>query len=198
MENNYNIEFYRKFRKFVKLFMNSIYNIKAEGLENIPEDGNYILSGNHLNILDSWLLLALIDENLRFMVDKKLYRYKSWANFFSKVGTFPIDPDKIDIAAMKTLFQLIDEDEKIVIFPEGKTHSLKEEVPFKPGIPKISSKKGTVIVPFGITGSYIPFSNLKISIGSPINYKLLDIPSSEYDIHLESEVRQLQMKSSLL
>lgn len=198
MEDNYNIEFYRKFRKFVKLFMKSVYNIKAEGLENIPASGNYILSGNHLNILDSWLLLALIDENLRFMVDKKLYRYKSWANFFSKVGTFPIDPDKIDLTAMKTLFNLIDEEEKIVIFPEGKTHSLKEEVPFKPGIPKISSKKGTVIVPFGITGSYIPFSTLRISIGSPINYKLLDIPSKEYDIHLESEVRQLQMKSSLL
>ena len=198
MEDNYNIEFYRKFRKFVKLFMKSVYRIKAEGLENIPKDGNYILSGNHLNILDSWLLLTLIDEDLRFMVDKKLYRYKSWANFFSKVGTFPIDPDKIDLVAMKTLFNLIDEDEKIVIFPEGKTHSLKEEVPFKPGIPKISSKKGTVIVPFGITGSYIPFTSLKISIGSPINYKLLDIPSKEYDLHLESEVRYLEMKSSLL
>ncbi|MDE6292567.1 MAG: hypothetical protein K2L98_02675, partial [Bacilli bacterium] len=45
---------------------------------------------------------------------------------------------------------------------------------------------------------YIPFSDLKISIGSPIDYKLLDIPTKEYDIHLESEVRNLQMKSSLL
>ncbi|MDE6141325.1 MAG: 1-acyl-sn-glycerol-3-phosphate acyltransferase, partial [Bacilli bacterium] len=111
---------------------------------------------------------------------------------------FPIDPDKIDINAMKTLFKLIDEDEKIVIFPEGKTHSLKEEVPFKPGIPKISSKKGTLIVPFGITGTYIPFTDLKISIGSPINYKLLDIPKEEYDSHLESEVRFLQKKASNL
>lgn len=198
MESKYNIEFYRKFRKFVKVFMKMTYNIKAEGLENIPDNENYILSGNHLNILDSWLLLTLIDEDLRFMVDKKLYRYKSWENFFSKLGTFPIDPDKIDINAMKTLFKLIEDEEKIVIFPEGKTHSIKEEVPFKPGIPKISSKKGTIIVPFGITGSYIPFTDLKISIGSPINYKLLDIPSSEYDIHLESEVRQLQKKASLL
>ncbi len=198
MENNYDIEFYRKFRKFVKAFMRITYNIKVEGLENIPEDENYILSGNHLNILDSWLLLALIDDDLRFMVDKKLYRYQSWANFFSKLGTFPIDPQKIDINAMKTLFKLIDSEEKIVIFPEGKTHSLKEDVPFKPGIPKISQKKGTLIVPFGINGSYLPFTDLKISIGSPINYKLVDMPSSEYDIHLESKVRLLQKKAELL
>lgn len=197
MEKKYDIEFYHKFHKFVKFFMHTFYNIKAEGLENIP-DNNYILAGNHLNILDSWLLLALIDEDLRFMVDKKLYRYQSWESFFTSLGTFPIDPDKLDINALKTLYNLIDEEEKIVIFPEGKTHSPKEEVPFKPGIPKISAKKGTLIVPFGITGSYLPFTNLKISIGSPINYKLSEIPKSDYDIHLETEVRRLEKKSSLL
>lgn len=198
MEENYDMEFYRRFRKFVKVFMHIVYNIKVEGMENIPEDNNYILAGNHLNILDSWLLLALIDENLRFMVDKKLYRYKSWEAFFTRLGTFPIDPDKIDIKALKTLYKLIDSKEKIVIFPEGKTHSLKEDIPFKPGVGKISEKKGTTIVPFGITGSYIPLTDLKISIGSPINYRLLDIPKDEIDAHLEAEVRSLQKKSALL
>ncbi len=198
MEANYDIEFYRQFHRFVKIFMHTFYNIKAEGLDNIPTHSNYILAGNHLNILDSWLLLALIDEDLRFMVDKKLYRFASWKNFFTKIGTFPIDPDKLDLKALKSLYELIDKEEKIVIFPEGKTHALKEEVPFKPGIPKISSKKETEIVPFGIVGSYIPFTNLKISIGSPINYKLLDIPKKDFDIHLETEVRSLQKKASLL
>lgn len=197
MEDNYNIEYYKKFRRFVKIFMNMFYHIEAEGLENIP-DSSYILAGNHLNILDSWLLIALIDENLRFMVDKKLYRYKSWENFFTKVGTFPIDPEKMDIKALKNLYKLIEEEEKIVIFPEGKTHSIKEDVPFKPGIPKVSAKFGTPIVPFGIVGTYMPFTSLKISIGSPINYKILRIPKTEIDNHLESEVRLLEKKASLL
>lgn len=197
MEYNYDIEYYQKFRHFVKWFMHTFYNIEAEGLENIP-DSSYILSGNHLNILDSWLLLALIDENLRFMVDKKLYRYKSWKNFFTRLGTFSIDPEKLDIKALKNLYQLIHEEEKIVVFPEGKTHSIKEEVPFKPGIPKVSAKLGTPIIPFGIVGSYRPFTKLKISIGSPINYKIANIPKEEIDAHLEQEVRLLQKKAELL
>lgn len=86
----YNPEFYTKFRHFVKNFMHTIYNIEVNGIENIPENENYILAGNHLNILDAWLIMALVDKNLRFMVDKKLYRHKSWEEFFPQLVHFQL------------------------------------------------------------------------------------------------------------
>ncbi len=192
MEENYDKEFYAKFVRFTRWFMKTFYNIESEGLENIPLDSNYLLVGNHLHILDSWLLMSLVDENLRFMVDKKLYRYKIWEDFFTRLGTFPIDPNSIDIKAIKTTLSLLRSNEKVVIFPEGKTHNRKTKVPFKPGITKIASKANTLIVPFGINGSYIPFSTLKIAIGSPINFRITDIRKEEQDSFLESEVRKLE------
>lgn len=188
----YNPEFYTKFRHFVKTFMQTIYNIEVNGLENIPKDENYILAGNHLNILDAWLIMTLVDKNLRFMVDKKLYRYKSWEEFFTSIGTFPIDPESLDIKALKTLFTLLNNDESIVIFPEGKTHKMKENVPFKPGMAKISTRTKTPIIPFGISGTYRPLTTLNITIGSPINFKILDIEKEEYDSYLEETVRKLE------
>lgn len=192
MENDlYNVEFYKKFRKFVKLFMNTFYKLDATGLEYIPKDSNYLLAGNHLNILDSWVLICFIDENLRFMVDKKLYKHKLAKNFFRSIGTFPIDPEKLDFDAVKTAIQLLST-EDVVIFPEGKTHSMEEYVPFKPGVPKIAKITKKPLVPFGINGNYKIGTHININFGEPIN--LNSIPRNEYDSILESTVRKLERK----
>lgn len=194
MKKDYDKDFYMRFRKFVVMFMKTFYNIEINGQENIPTEGNYLLSGNHLNILDAWLLMLATDDELRFMVDKKLYRYDLWESFFTKLGTFSIDPDNFDIAAIKQTLGLLNDGENVVIFPEGKTHKPTEEVPFKAGIPKISVMAKTVVVPFGIRGSYVPGSTITLNIGSPINFKIADIKRNEYDSYLEKEVRLLEKK----
>lgn len=87
MAKEYNADFYRNFRKFVNIFMQTFYKIDIDGLENLPTS-NYLLAGNHLNILDSWLLMYAIDDNIRFMVDQKLYRHKLWENFLAQSEHF--------------------------------------------------------------------------------------------------------------
>lgn len=192
MEIEYNKDFYYKFLKFVKLYMNFLYRIEANGLDNIPKDGNYLLAGNHLNILDSWLLMSILNTELRFMVDKKLYRYKLWEKFFKSLGTFGIDPEQTDIKAVKTSIDLIKEGNKVVIFPEGKTHKITESVPFKPGVASIAKLAKTSLIPFGIRGSYRPGAKLNINFGEPIDLSLYK--KDEYDFILENNVRKLEMK----
>lgn len=188
-EDLYNIELYKKFRKFVKLFMNTFYKLNATGLEYIPKDTNYLLAGNHLNILDSWVLINYIDENLRFMVDKKLYKHKLAEYFFRSIGTFPIDQKKTDMAALRMAIELL-KTEDVVIFPEGKTHNMDEYVPFKPGVPKIAYLTKKTLIPFGINGSYKIGSKININFGEPID--LNNIPRNEYDNTLEKAVRKLE------
>lgn len=192
MENEYNQKFYHNFLKFVKLYMQLLYKIEVNGLNNIPKEENYLLAGNHLNILDSWLLMSVLDTELRFMVDKKLYRYKLWEKFFRSLGTFPIDPEKADIKAVKTSIDLIKEGNKVVIFPEGKTHKIIESVPFKPGVAAIAKIAKTSLIPFGIAGSYFPGRKLSINFGEPID--LSQYKKEEYDAILEDKVRKLEMK----
>lgn len=194
MDELYDLEFYKKFRVFVIWFMNTFYDVNVTGLENVPESGPYILAGNHLNILDSWLLLSVIDEDLRFMVDKKLYRYKSWEKFFKKLGTFPIDPNEFDVTAVRTTLSLLKDDEKVVIFPEGKTHRITESVPFKPGVPRMSLLGKSLLVPFGISGSYKPFSKISLNIGEPIDFKETSLKKNEYDAYFEEKVRMLERR----
>lgn len=198
MDIKYDKKFYRRFKKFVLFFMKHFYKIECTGLENIPKDTNYILAGNHLNILDSWLLIAITDEHLRFMVDKKLYKTKIGEWFFKKVGTFEIDPNEENpqkkMKAVKNAVELLRCGEKVVIFPEGQTHSITVNVPFKDGVPAISKLGNTVLIPFGIHGTYKPFTKLEINFGEPIDFKKLKLSKAEENKYLEKKVRSLEPK----
>lgn len=194
MKVEYDKNFYYKFHKFVHVFMNTFYNLNITGQDNIPNDSNYILAGNHLNILDSWLLLAADDNYLRFLVDNKLYRYKHWEWFFKKLGTIGTDPDKTDVKALKELMNLLKDRENLVIFPEGHTHSKEIDLEYKPGIARMSRIANVSIVPFGIYGSYKPFSKINLNFGEPINYKQNNLPNNEIDNDLEYKIKSLIIK----
>ena len=192
MEVLYDKEFYYKFHRFVKKYMELMYHIEVTGKENLTGE-NVIYAGNHLNILDSWLLMSQVDDDdyVRFMVDNKLYRYRLWEIFFKKLGTFGINPDKTDTAALKMALDLLREGESICIFPEGHTHSRKIDLEYKPGVARLSRMANVPIVPFGIDGSYKPFHTLSLNIGEPINYKQSDIPKEEVDNDLEQRIKGL-------
>ena len=194
MKSEYDKEFYYKFHKFVHIFMNTFYSINVTGQENIPVNSNYILAGNHLNILDSWLLLATDDDYLRFLVDNKLYRYRLWECFFKKLGTIGTSPDKIDMKSLKELMNLLNEGENLVIFPEGHTHNKDINLEYKPGIARMSRIANVKVVPFGIYGSYRPFSKINLKFGDAINYKEIKLSNNEIDKDLENRIKSLIIK----
>ncbi len=196
MDVKYDYEFYRKFKKIVKFWMLHTRRIKCNGIENIPKDKNYILVGNHLNILDSLLLIAITDEHLRFMVDKKLYKTKPGEWIFKKGGTFAIDPNEEDATkkqeSLKTAFELLKNGEKVVIFPEGKTHPVNVRLPFMGRVSGLSKMTKTVLVPFGLNGTYRLFSKLEINIGEPIDFSTLKLSKEEEKQYLYDIVRSLE------
>lgn len=191
MDIKYDKDFYYKVHEFIKVFMKFFYILDVTGIDNIPTDSNYILAGNHLHILDSWLLLTYNDDYVRFMVDNKLYRYKLWEWFFKKLGTIGTTPDNMDIKSLKDTINLLKSGENIAIFPEGHTHDKDTHLEYKPGVARISRITNVPIVPFGIYGSYKPFNSLSLNIGEAINYKQVDLPNNEIDKDLETRIKSL-------
>lgn len=196
MDVKYSERFYKNLKVFFKTWMRIVYRIECTGLENIPKDTPYILAGNHLNIFDSWLLITITNENLRFMVDKKLYNLRIEEWFFKKLGTFEVDPNPKEATdnfkALQTAVRLLKNGEKVVIFPEGKTHPMDVKYKFKEGATTIAKMSKTVIIPFGIEGTYKPFTKLKIVIGEPINFKELKLKNKEENEYFENTVRNLE------
>ena len=194
MNNQFDKNFYYNFRNFVQCYMKLIYRINITGAENIPTDTNYILAGNHLNILDSWLLMIADSNYLRFLVDNKLYRYRHWEWFLKKLGTVGTNPDQVDIKSLKELINLLKEGKNLVIFPEGHTHNKDIHLEYKSGVAKMSRLTNVTIVPFGIYGSYKPFHKINLNFGKPINYNQIKLPNNEIDKDLEIKIKNLIIK----
>jgi len=57
------------------LFMvtHSIYRIRVEGRDNIPESGGALFVSNHMSLVDALLLLASTDRHIRFLMFKDIY-----------------------------------------------------------------------------------------------------------------------------
>jgi len=189
----YDKQFYMDFRKLVISIMDILYRIDVTGLENIPKESNYILAGNHLNIMDAGLIAKYDDSYLRFLVNNKLYKKPLDRYIFQKCGTIGIDQHISDIKAVRDMINVLKE-YSMVIFPEGVTHKQDVYVPFKSGVSGIAKLAKVPIVPFGIQGSYIPFSNLKINFGTPIDFNKTKLNKSQMDVILENEVRKLEKK----
>lgn len=186
--------FYKWFRKQIVRYMDHNYNISATGVENIPEEGHYLMVGNHLNILDAALLAKYDDSLLRFMVDEKLYKNPFSKLLFQSCGTFGTNPKKgNNVVAVANACRLLRK-YNVVIFPEGMTHAQDEHVAFKPGFAGIAKVANVPILPFGINGTYEKKTDLQLNIGEPIYLEELGIPKTQYDDYIEKKVRALEVK----
>ena len=173
MQNKYNIKFYKSIKKLLTMPMKLVFNAKVTGLENLP-DKPYILAGNHKNMFDVVILITNIDDEIHFMAKKELFKLKILRSIFSKMGSFPVDRNNVDIKAIKESFRILKSGEVLGIFPEG-TRNKTDNIllPFKEGVSSIASKTKVPIVPFGIGGEF-KRNKLRLNIGEPIDINKIE------------------------
>ena len=190
--DKYNIQFYNGVKKVVGVPMKLFFDVRVNGLENIPDE-NYILAGNHKSMWDIILLATSIPNNIRFMAKKELFENSLLESFFSKAGAFPVDRDNIDINAIKISLRLLKEGETIGVFPEGTRNKTKAiTLPFKEGVTRIATKTKKVIVPFGIDGDYKLGKKVNLNIGEPIDISVID--KEHQTEYLEEKVKELILR----
>ena len=64
---------YKTLKFIIKPFFMCIYNVKIDGIENIPKKGSVILAGNHKGNIDALLMLAGPKRVVHMMAKKELF-----------------------------------------------------------------------------------------------------------------------------
>src|SRR6267143_506387 len=84
-----------------------LFRLRAQGKENLPADGGFVLAANHLSNLDPWpLALPLWPKRfLRFMAKSELYWWPLTA-VLNRVGAFPVRRGQRDVVAIETAVRL--------------------------------------------------------------------------------------------
>jgi 1-acyl-sn-glycerol-3-phosphate acyltransferase len=152
-----------------------LFRFKSKGEENLPREGGYVLSANHMSNIDPWPLgLPLYpDRQLRFMAKSEMYkRPLKW--ILEPAGAFPVRRGMGDEEAMQRAVELAKAGEVVAIFPEGtrrnkgvvKRHKARP----RSGAARVALRAGVPLVPAAIGGteSLMKLGPLRVAYGQPI------------------------------
>ena len=84
-----------------------LYRLRAEGKENLPHEGGYVLAANHSSNLDPWPLGVPLwpGRFLRFMAKSELYWWPL-GHLINAGGGFPVRRGEHDLEAIETAVDL--------------------------------------------------------------------------------------------
>jgi 1-acyl-sn-glycerol-3-phosphate acyltransferase len=162
------------FKGFVIIIFSLIYRVKIIDMENIPKTGSLILCSNHNGEMDMFFIGYKMKRLIHYMAKEELFRNPLSSKFFKWLGAFPVKRGRADVEAIKTSLRLLENNEILGIFPEGTRMKKKasNSVKVKPGIALLAQKSGAPIIPVAISGSYKPFSKIKVVFGKPFSIDL--------------------------
>lgn len=138
------------------LLIHTVYRVKVEGAEQIPDEGPCLLVCNHVSFVDAVVVGAFVGRPVRFVMDHRIFRVPLLSWFFRTVKAIPIAPAHEDEALLKraydTIAAALAEGEVVCIFPEGKITATGEVNPFKDGVRRIVERTPVPVVPMALRG----------------------------------------------
>lgn len=156
------------FRCFSKVF----FKFKVIGVENIPHDGNLIISANHKSNLDPIFIASAIQNREIAPIGKKeLFDNKILGYLLNKLNVIPINRDKPDVSTIKNILRAIKEGYAVGIFPEGTRVKDPGFGEAKAGLSMFAIKGKALVVPISIITNYKLFNRVTIYIDKPISFE---------------------------
>lgn len=147
------------------------------GKDNIPKKGKVIVAPTHRSMVDIPVAGCLTWRAMRWMVKQELVSNKFSKFYFETCGSFGVDKESNDPAAVKRAIHVLNDGDKLLIFPEGKRNKFDNIGELLGGVGFIAAKTNAPIVPVAMLGVDKPFyiknylprkAKIFVLIGEPI------------------------------
>ncbi len=180
-------EFFMRF--VIWVLAGTIYRIKYEGRQNIPNNGSVILVCNHVSFIDWFIITAGCGRPVVFVMDHRIFKIPVVSFIFKIAKAIPIasakeDPDAKE-RAFKRVADALADNNVVCIFPEGKITYDGKLNPFKPGVETMLTQSPVPVIPMALTGLWGSFFSrekggamkgmphpsrrkIKLTIGAPL------------------------------
>jgi 1-acyl-sn-glycerol-3-phosphate acyltransferase len=138
------------------LLTSTLYRVRADGLQHIPEEGPALLVCNHVSYVDPLLLMANLRRPARFVMYYRIFNIPLLKFLFKTAKAIPIAGQKEDPAVLQQAWDAVDaalaDGELVCIFPEGALTRDGEIATFRPGVEKILARRPVPVVPMALRG----------------------------------------------
>jgi 1-acyl-sn-glycerol-3-phosphate acyltransferase len=141
-------------RFVVWILINTLYRIRVEGLDKIPDEGPCLVVCNHVSFIDALIVGGTVRRPVRFVMYYKIFRVPLLSWIFKTARAIPIAGAKEDEVLMTRAFDEIEKalaaGEVVGIFPEGGLTPDGKIQPFRPGIERILARSPVPVVPVAL------------------------------------------------
>lgn len=134
--------------------LKTIFRPWIEGSENLPKSGPVIIVGNHLSVIDSFFMPAMIDRRVYFLAKSDYFTGRGLRgtlvkNFMLSIGQLPIDRrgGKASEASLNTGLSVLDRGEVLGIYPEGTRSPDARLYRGRTGVARLVLESGALVVP---------------------------------------------------
>lgn len=195
-------------RFLVWIIVNTLYRLRVEGLDKVPDEGPCIVVANHVSFVDALIIGGSVRRPIRFVMDHGIFKIPVLSFIFRTAKAIPIASAKVDPALLEKAYEDVDralaEGEVVGIFPEGAITRSGEILPFRPGIERILARRPVPVVPIALRGLWgslfsrkdsalgrmrLPrrfWSRIAMVVGEPVP------PAQASAAALETKVRELR------
>ena len=144
-------------RKSLKLF----YRVEVKGLEYFNQSSSRtMIVANHTSFLDAALLYCFLPDDISFAIHTRIMNRWFMAPFRPMLKLFVMDPT--NPFSLKSLIKYLNENNRVVIFPEGRITKTGALMKIYNGPGLVADKSNADVLPVRIDGAqYTPFSRLR-------------------------------------
>lgn len=144
---------YRFCRFLFRVYFRLFHRGRVYNRERLPDQGGFILAANHVSFLDPPFLGQACHRAACYMARDTLFRHPVSNWILRSWNCVPINRDRGDLSALRTILKLLQEGEAVLMFPEGTRSRDGQLQEARAGIGMIVAKARVPVVPMRIFGT---------------------------------------------
>ncbi|HID62713.1 MAG TPA: 1-acyl-sn-glycerol-3-phosphate acyltransferase [Anaerolineae bacterium] len=145
--------YYRIVKMIISLIFRLLARIEIVGVENVPQEGPYIVICNHLSRFDPPLLLIALPARMTVLAANKYRDHPLFGPFLSSMGAIYVRRGEVDRQALRACLNALKGGGIIGMAPEGTRSSTGALQEGRTGVAYLASRAGVPILPVAITGT---------------------------------------------
>jgi 1-acyl-sn-glycerol-3-phosphate acyltransferase len=169
------------FKPIAWLILHLITDFRVRGRENLPDEGGFVGTWNHLSNFDAMVGTLLSPRPPLVMTKYEYFKTPILGGVAMLLGGFPVKRGTADRQAVKTSLAVVKRKQILGIYPEGtrsKTFQLQDP---QPGAAMIAASSDARVLPLAISGTenimrrkkfgFLQRPRVEVAIGPAYNLK---------------------------